>query len=52
MALEFECGDPECTFEITSVDADEIVEHVRLHAQDMHDKGVDEGRVRERIREV
>ena len=52
MALEFECGDPECTFEITSVDEDEIVEHIRMHAREMHDKGIDEERVRQRIREV
>ena len=51
MALEFVCGDPECTFEITSVTADEIVDHVRLHAREMHDKDIDEDRVRERIRE-
>ncbi len=51
MALEFECGDPECVFEIRSDDADEIVEFVARHAADTHDRTVDEARVRERIRE-
>ena len=49
---EFECGAPTCTFLIRTEDPDEIVEHVRLHAREKHDKAIDEARVRDRIRSV
>jgi len=52
MTKEFECGAPDCTFLIRTDDEDEIVEHVRTHARERHDKGIDEDRVRERIRTV
>ena len=52
MAHEFECGAPDCTFLIRTKDPDEIVEHVRLHAGEKHDKEIDEERVRDRIRSV
>jgi len=52
MAKEFECGAPECTFLIRTLDADEIVEHVRMHAAEKHDKEIDEARVRDRITTV
>ena len=48
---EFVCGAPDCTFEIRANDADEIVEHVRQHAREKHDRDVDEERVRDRIEE-
>lgn len=52
MPSEFECGAPDCTFLIRTTDPAEIVEHVWMHAKAKHDKGIDEERVRERIREV
>ena len=52
MAHEFACGAPDCTFRITTLDADEVVEHVRMHAREKHDKSIDEERVRSRIQEV
>lgn len=52
MPSEFECGAPDCTFLVRTTDPDEIVEHVRMHARENHDKEIDEDRVRERIREV
>ncbi|MFB6169920.1 MAG: DUF1059 domain-containing protein [Haloarculaceae archaeon] len=52
MPREFECGAPSCTFLIRTEDDDEIVEHVRMHAREKHDRDVDEERVRGRIRSV
>ena len=46
---EFACGAPDCTFEVHANDEDEIVEYVRRHAREVHDRDVDEERVRERI---
>jgi predicted small metal-binding protein len=50
MTSEFECGAPDCTFLIRTEDPDEIVDHVRLHAKEKHDRDVDVDRVRDRIR--
>ncbi|MFB6104421.1 MAG: DUF1059 domain-containing protein [Halobacteriaceae archaeon] len=52
MVKEFACGAPDCTFLIRTNDADEIVEHVRMHAAEKHDKDIDEDRVRDRITSV
>ena len=52
MTKEFECGAPDCTFMIRTKDEDEIVDHVKMHAREQHDREVDEGRVRDRIRSV
>lgn len=52
MPHEFECGAPDCTFLIRTLDEDEIVEHVRMHAREKHDKTIDEARVRDRITAV
>lgn len=52
MTSEFDCGAPDCTFLIRTTDPDEIVEHVRMHASEKHDKEIDEVRVRDRIRSV
>jgi len=52
MTKEFDCGAPECTFLIRTTDADEIVDHVKMHAREKHDREVDEDRVRDRIRSV
>lgn len=46
---QFVCGAPDCSFEIRANDEDEIVEHVRQHAAEKHDREVDEERVRSRI---
>lgn len=52
MPKEFECGAPNCTFLIRTGDEDEIVEHVKMHAKEKHDREVDEERVRDRIQSV
>ena len=52
MAHEFACAAPDCTFRITTLDPDEVVAHVRMHAREKHDKEIDEERVRSRIQEV
>lgn len=52
MAAEFECAAPDCTFLIRTTDPEEVVEHVRVHAEEKHDKTIDEARVRDRIRTV
>ena len=52
MPLEFECGAPDCTFLVRTVDEDEVVDHVRMHAREKHDKSIDEDRVRTRIHSV
>lgn len=43
---------PDCNFLIRTEDEDEIVEHVRMHAAEKHDREVDEERVRNRIRPI
>ena len=45
----FTCGAPDCDFEVSADDEAEIVERVRRHAREVHDRDVDEARVRERI---
>lgn len=52
MPSEFACGAPDCTFLIRTDDPDEIVEHVKMHAKERHDREVDEDHVRERIESV
>lgn len=52
MPKEFECAAPDCTFLVRTPDADEVVDHVRMHAREKHDKEIDEERVRSRIRSV
>jgi len=46
---QFECGAPDCEFLVRANDEGEIVEIVRRHAKEKHDRTVDEERVRERI---
>lgn len=45
----FECGAPDCEFEVRANDEDEIVDIVRRHASEKHDRDVDEDHVRDRI---
>lgn len=52
MTYEFECGASNCTFLIRTEDKNEIVEHVRIHAREKHDRDVDEDHVRDRIQSV
>lgn len=52
MTKAFECGAPNCTFLIRTEDEDEIVEHVKLHAKEKHNRDVDEDHVRDRIHPV
>lgn len=52
MTYEFECGAPNCTFLIRTEDRNEIVEHVRMHAREKHDRDVDDDHVRDRIQSV
>ena len=52
MPREFECGAANCTFLSRTEDEDEIVEHVKMHAKEKHDRDVDEDHVRDRIRSV
>lgn len=46
---EFTCGAPDCEFHVRTDDADEVIDIVRRHARERHDREVDEERVRERM---
>lgn len=52
MAYRFACGAPDCQFAVTANDAAEVVEIVRRHAREKHDRTVEEERVRDRLEEV
>lgn len=52
MTKRFVCGAPDCDFAVEADDASEIVRQVREHAREVHDRDVDESRVRERIEET
>lgn len=45
----FECGAPDCAFLVRTDDADELVEIVKRHARERHDRDVDEDHVRDRM---
>lgn len=46
---QFECGAPHCEFLVRANDDDEIVDIVQRHAEEKHDRAIDEDRVRSRI---
>lgn len=52
MTKRFVCGAPDCDFDVVAEDDAEILEQVREHAREVHDRTVDEERVRERIEDV
>ena len=50
-AKHFQC--PFCAFNVTAVDEDEVLKHVRMHKQDRHpDANVSEDDVRRMTRDV
>lgn len=49
MPHEFACTAGDCSFSITSDDDDEIVDHVRMHADEVHGREVEESDVLEGI---
>lgn len=46
---QFECGAPNCEFLVRANDEAEIIEIVQRHAEEKHDRSVDEERIRDRI---
>ena len=52
MASQFECPQSGCSFMIRANDEDEIIQHVREHAQDKHGMAMDENDIRQNIQEA
>ncbi|MFC6863715.1 DUF1059 domain-containing protein [Halomicroarcula sp. GCM10025817] len=50
MAHQYSCS--ACEFQVRSEDQDEVIELVRTHAQDMHDKSFSADQVRDGIQTV